>query len=207
MLRLIEGRPCEAWTHTACEQIERLADRLLDGHREKLPGAAVELHNWLPKAGRQSTQELFDLALSRDDALETVSRAHGFVSWREAQSAGHKPGSPDFRTRHRGLARWRHPRFMVVLDRVPDLVARRSHYGHRATLLHYLAANGVKTYRQRVPQGVHNRCHSGGARCRCARYGEHVWRKSDDERTFAFQWASRAAGVTDDVLAVIDGAA
>jgi hypothetical protein len=33
----------------------------------------------------------------------------------------------------------------------PDLVAIRSHWGHRATLLHYLAANGVEIYRQRVP--------------------------------------------------------
>src|SRR5512134_1794628 len=37
---------------------------------------------------------------------------------------------------------------------VPDLVIWRSHYGHRATLLHYLAANGVETYRQRVPRNA-----------------------------------------------------
>jgi hypothetical protein len=33
----------------------------------------------------------------------------------------------------------------------PDLIARRSVYGHRATLLHYTAANGVEIRRQVVP--------------------------------------------------------
>jgi hypothetical protein len=33
----------------------------------------------------------------------------------------------------------------------PDLVRRRSAYGHRATLLHYTAANGVEIRRQVVP--------------------------------------------------------
>ena len=41
------------------------------------------------------------------------------------------------------------------LDRLlvddPDLVRRRSAYGHRATLLHYTAANGVEIRRQVVP--------------------------------------------------------
>jgi len=32
-----------------------------------------------------------------------------------------------------------------------DLVTRRSAYGHRATLLHYTAANGVEIRRQIVP--------------------------------------------------------
>lgn len=62
VLRLYAGLVDEhAWTRTACEQLEQLADRLLHGHRDRLPGAAVELHNWLPNAGRRSTQELFDL--------------------------------------------------------------------------------------------------------------------------------------------------
>jgi hypothetical protein len=38
-----------------------------------------------------------------------------------------------------------------LLAEHPDLVARRSAYGHRATLLHYTAANGVEIHRQVVP--------------------------------------------------------
>jgi hypothetical protein len=38
-----------------------------------------------------------------------------------------------------------------LLAETPDLIARRSAYGHRATLLHYTAANGVEIRRQVVP--------------------------------------------------------
>ena len=38
-----------------------------------------------------------------------------------------------------------------LLADAPDLVSRRSSYGHRATLLHYTAANGVEIRRQVVP--------------------------------------------------------
>jgi hypothetical protein len=38
-----------------------------------------------------------------------------------------------------------------LLADAPDLVSRRSAYGHCATLLHYTAANGVEIRRQVVP--------------------------------------------------------
>ena len=36
----------------------------------------------------------------------------------------------------------------------PSLVHRRSSFGHRSTLLHYVGSNGVETYRQRVPMNL-----------------------------------------------------
>jgi hypothetical protein len=39
----------------------------------------------------------------------------------------------------------------ALLAEHPDLSLRRSAYGHRATLLHYTAANGVEIRRQVVP--------------------------------------------------------
>jgi hypothetical protein len=41
-----------------------------------------------------------------------------------------------------------------LLVDAPDLIRRRSAYGHRATLLHYTAANGVEIRRQVVPANV-----------------------------------------------------
>lgn len=39
----------------------------------------------------------------------------------------------------------------ALLDRHPELVRARSRQPHRATLLHYAAANGVEDHRQMVP--------------------------------------------------------
>jgi hypothetical protein len=40
------------------------------------------------------------------------------------------------------------------LERDPGLALRASHWPHRATLLHYAAANGVEIYRQVVPHNL-----------------------------------------------------
>lgn len=39
----------------------------------------------------------------------------------------------------------------ALLTQHPKLVQQTSRFGHKATLLHYVAANGVETYRQQVP--------------------------------------------------------
>lgn len=140
-----------AWSRTAREQIELLADRLLEGHRVKHHGAAVELHNWLPNAVKLSTLELFELNLTRADALETVARSHGFSGWSTAELSTQHPGDPVFEQTIEIILAGDITALSAALDHTPDLVARRSHYGHRSTLLHYLTANGVETYRQRVP--------------------------------------------------------
>lgn len=88
-----------------------------------------------------------------------IARAHGFESWRrlvhhlgglaEAQSgisaferAAEAIVSGDLATLQR----------LIAAD--PALVRARSSREHRATLLHYVAANGVENYRQRTPANI-----------------------------------------------------
>ena len=42
-------------------------------------------------------------------------------------------------------------KFTSTLTTTPALAQQQSQYGHRATLLHYLGANGVESYRQVTP--------------------------------------------------------
>jgi hypothetical protein len=196
-----------AWDRTASEQVERLAARLLQGHRTKLLGAAVELHNWLPNAGSRSTQELFDLSLSIDDALETVSRAHGFSSWRSAASGGRRRGDPAFERTVEDLLVGDIPALARSLERFPDLIVRRSHYGHRATLLHYLAANGVETYRQRVPRNASNIALLLLQRGADPLATANMYGANQTTRDLLISSSHPfGAGVTDEVLAVLDRA-
>jgi hypothetical protein len=144
----------DAWSLPVAAQLERLGRRLHEGHRARLPGAGVELSNWRPSSGR-SAQEQFDRPLSLEDAFEAVSRAHGFTGWRAAASNLER-GAPDFEAAVELLLAADVSGLEAALDAAPELVRRRSHHGHRATLLHYLAANGVETYRQRVPRNAAN---------------------------------------------------
>jgi len=119
---------------------------------------------WLPKklSDAEVRTEVFDLA----DAELTVARAYDFENW--ARLAEHVAA-----VSHKDSAVWR---FESAVEAVvhgdlatlesllrahPDLVHARStrvtHFDptvHRATLLHYVAANGVEGYRQKTPQNA-----------------------------------------------------
>ena len=93
------------------------------------------------------------------DAQFFIARAHGFESW------------PKFTRQVRALQRLDspHARFEAAADAVvsgdfetlrnlvakdPSLITARSRRSHNATLLHYVAANGVEGFRQKTPKNV-----------------------------------------------------
>jgi ankyrin repeat protein len=93
------------------------------------------------------------------DAQFVLARAHGFLSW------------PKFVTHLESLARATTPVSIfetaaeavvdgntALLERLlrenPGLISARSTREHRATLLHYVAANGVENYRQKTPKNA-----------------------------------------------------
>jgi hypothetical protein len=174
--------------------------------RGRHPGAAVELHNWLPGATQQALPALFDLPLTLDHAREASARAHGFAD-RHAAASAEAGGDPELEAAIEALLRGDVAGLTAAIDQTPDLVVRRSHYGHGATLLHYLAANGVETYRQRVPRNA-----AALASILLAR-GADPSAEADmyggRRRTRGMLISSahpRLAGVTDEILRVLDRA-
>ena len=104
-----------------------------------------------PRAAR-----LTDQPFTLSDAQLVIAREHGFESW------------PKFSTHIEAVTRARSPvqQFEVAVDAIvdgdlarlesllrdrPALVRARSTRVHRATLLHYVSANGVEDYRQKSP--------------------------------------------------------
>lgn len=95
-----------------------------------------------------------DSGTKLSDAQLTIAREHGFTSW------------PAFVKHLAGLADGPTKRYEAAVDAIvtgdltaleaqlredPELVRRRSTRVHGATLLHYVAANGVEQYRQKSP--------------------------------------------------------
>jgi hypothetical protein len=93
------------------------------------------------------------------DAQFFIARAHGFESW------------PKFIRQVRALQRHDspHTRFEAAADAIvsgdietlrnllakdPSLITARSQRSHNATLLHYVAANGIEGFRQKTPKNI-----------------------------------------------------
>jgi len=150
---------------------EHQAESLLAAHRAA-DAAAIDLFHrkhprfldekikWLPKSIDAS--EIRDADLSLDDARLTIARSYDFhdwpslATWVEAVSQ-HGPVLA-FETAVEAVVNGDLAALEDALRRDPALVRARSGRVcafdppmHRATLLHYVAANGVEAYRQKTP--------------------------------------------------------
>jgi ankyrin repeat protein len=90
------------------------------------------------------------------EAQFVIARAHSFKSWPdfahhvERLSRNDADGDP-FESAADAVVAGDLPKLESLLRRNPDLIHARSAREHRATLLHYVAANGVEDFRQLTP--------------------------------------------------------
>jgi ankyrin repeat protein len=142
------------------EQYKKLAKDLVKACRSGVPEAIREwADRWPEQAGQIDAFARQTLA-SRDCALTgaqfVIARAHGFESW--PKFAAHLDGlvhaaSPisTFEAAAEAVVAGDMATLQRLLRAQPALIHARSTREHRATLLHYAAANGVENYRQQTP--------------------------------------------------------
>jgi ankyrin repeat protein len=154
------------------DQYEKQADDLLEAWKAADPGAIQIVRQkhprflnpeipWLPK--NMSESEVRSVTLERSDAQLTVARWYDFESWPQLVdyvNAVTQDGSPvsQFESAVEAVIDGDFATLASLLREHPELVRARStrvtHFDpprHRATLLHYLGANGVEGYRQKTP--------------------------------------------------------
>jgi hypothetical protein len=142
-----------AAVRTRFEQLQVLAGRLADGHRGRHPGAYVELSNWNPALVGLRPEHVWDRRLDPSDFVLAVARARGYDGVDGVVPDDVMP-SPGYETAVDTMLAGDLGGLRALLDDDPSLTARRSHWPHGATLLHYATANGVEIYRQVVPRNL-----------------------------------------------------
>ncbi len=150
---------------------EQQAEKLLASHRLADPAAIDLFHRkhprfldekikWLPKAIPDS--EIGDAALTLDDARLTIARYYDFLDWSSlaawVEAISQEGTVSEFESAVETVVDGDLAALQDALRRAPRLVRARSNRVccfdppvHRATLLHYVAANGVEAYRQKTP--------------------------------------------------------
>lgn len=142
-----------SWRRSPAQQLRRQAARLADGHRTRHPAAFVELTCWHPRLRAQPADAIWSAQLSAQDFLATLAAEHGYRDWAGVEASTQRPSIP-FEKAVEAVVDGDLATLGRLLDDEPDLASQRSHWRHRATLLHYVAANGVETHRQRVPENA-----------------------------------------------------
>lgn len=138
------------------EQYKKQAKDLLKACRAEDPEAIRRINHQRPRAS-ETDGELTASGCTLAESQFAIAREHGFESW------------PKFSKHLQGLANGAVRQYesavdaMVrgdvavlesLLDSDPGLVRERSTRVHGATLLHYVAANGVENYRQKTPSNA-----------------------------------------------------
>jgi ankyrin repeat protein len=124
-----------AWLEARADQVARFAHQRLSGHDERASRCAL--------AGAQFV----------------IARVHGFRSWPmfvkhiESLARASSPVSA-FEAAVQAIVTGDATTLTGLLRDHPELIRARSTREHRATLLHYVSANGVETYRQVSPKNI-----------------------------------------------------
>jgi ankyrin repeat protein len=153
-------------------EYDKQAQALMEAHKAGAGGAIELIHHnhprfldstikWLPKDVTES--EIRDSAFDIEDARLTLARAYSFRDWAalaEYVQAVTSDGSAVFRFESavEAVINGDVATLRSLLRGNPELVRARSTFvthhdppAHRATLLHYIGANGVEGYRQKTP--------------------------------------------------------
>ena len=148
------GTGSEAPGSSVIELLRFRASKLLDAWMNGKNAPQVVLSNWHPRMVGLGPEAILGTHPTLEDALLAVVREHGFNDIEEADQEGAGVLDQEFERAVDWTVNGDTDELGAALDRTPQLSTRTSAYGHRATLLHYVAANGVETVRQRVPSNA-----------------------------------------------------
>ena len=143
-----------AWTATR-DDYEREAQALYEALQAR-ENAALWNFKWVhPHFRGKTVTDVRPETLDLDDARLVVAHEYGFHTWinlmRFAEEVAQDGPAATFERAVDAVISGDIATLKAMIRNDPDLVRKRSRRLHRATLLHYIAANGVEGVRQKTP--------------------------------------------------------
>lgn len=131
-----------------------IADRMWIGVQTQHKAVLTEISNHHPAYLGYTTDELAAFPLTPMDCQHAIAAEYGFGTWSGVQNHYHLRYDQEFERAIDYLLSGQLTELELLIRQFPDLVRQRSQYGHQATLLHYVASNGVEMWRQQVPANL-----------------------------------------------------
>lgn len=178
------------------------AENIVAGHRIGNEAVVFHLTCWCPGLIGQSAEKIMQGDLTLLQAQQTIAREHGFTEW-DAVPVGDVV-DVQFEDAVDSMLQGDYDGLYQRLNENAPLARQTSAFGHRATLLHYLGANGVETHRQMSPYNAAVMAelllqHGADVNAQANIYG-----RSDARQLVATSIHPAEAGVTEDLLQVLD---
>jgi ankyrin repeat protein len=150
------GAGIPAWAREYIETLAGLLGMSITPHYQQTFDQVLAA---LEQQIRQQAASAHDGHFKIADAQHFLARLHGFGSWADLSKELTRltrldPETQRFETAVDSVISGNLGTLTSLLDAHPNLVHERSRRKHRATLLHYVAANGVEDYRQKTPPNI-----------------------------------------------------
>ena len=129
-----------------------LADKMYEGVILQKDYIFQEINNYHKDFLGKPIQELKALNLTLADCQTAIAHEYGFESWEMIPNDIEY--DDEFEITVGFLLNGRLDFLKAAIEEKPDLIFRKSKFGHEATLLHYVASNGVEFWRQIVPENL-----------------------------------------------------
>ncbi len=133
------------------ENLAAQAEWLLKAHGAGDAAVYFQIASWHPSLLGADANAVRGASFNLADARLTIAREYGYQDWTQVEREGANAPDPSFEDAVDAGLGGEDARLTALIAVSPDLVTRRSSYGHRASLLHYMAANGVESWRQVTP--------------------------------------------------------
>lgn len=137
------------------DEYQRQAEALFEAVQAHAAAAEWRFKWMHPQFRGKSVTEVRSAALGLADAQLVLALEYGFENWRELERFSDLVARDGpvlrFETAVEAVVAGDVATLQSMLRETPELVRERSPRRHRATLLHYVGANGVEDARQRTP--------------------------------------------------------
>ena len=133
------------------DRLAQQADAILSAHQQGNNAVTFHLGCWSSEFIGKSKDEIMRSNLTLEQCQDTIAKEHGFQNWIAVQALQDSRLDPEFEACVDAVTRGNLVELEQRLSSRSELISQQSQYGHRATLLHYIGANGVESYRQITP--------------------------------------------------------
>ena len=142
---------CGYFDLSISERLISQAHSILSGHQMGNSAVVFHLGCWCSDFIGQDAAKIMASSLNFDQCLETIAKEHGYKNWGEVETVKDVRLDAQFEKAADAVVYGDLSKLQNYLSANPDLAIQTSQYGHKATLLHYIGANGVESYRQITP--------------------------------------------------------
>jgi len=139
---------------TIREFLERQAHTLVKEHTAGNEAVTFHLACWYPPFIGIGAKDIMSAAVSLEIAKATIAKEYGYSDWAAVDNLSDAEFDIEFERCIDLVLAGNVDELFITLSNQPSLIKQTSPHPHKATLLHYLGANGVESHRQMTPMNA-----------------------------------------------------